>query len=335
MTASDLRERLPRHLKMRELRVLLAVAQQGSFRKAGQLLHLTQPAVTAAVAELEKTLGVRLFERTSQGVTPTAQGESFIARASAIFGELRRAAEDVSVISRGARRTLRVGTGGGGWGMGILPEALGRLLDPDPDSFVLIREADEDTLIDLLKARELDMFFSRLAPLGSDADLAYQPLFEDSICVLAKRTHPLAARKRVNWDALADERWVTPPSGALAFEHVQRTLYKSGLAMPGHVIESTSAPFALSMVLQGDYLCFGTYLFYEFTVLQPLLTILPVNLPELKVAFGAVTLKYRELNPLGVRLAEIVAQLAQARRDGHDASMSASRDPQREASPWQ
>jgi len=319
MAARDLRERLPRHLKLRELRVLLAVAEQGSFRKAGQLLHLTQPAVTAAIAELEQTLGVLLFERTSRGVTPTAQGESLISRAKAIFGELRRAAEDIDIISRGSRRTLRVGTGGGGWGMGILPEALGRLLNPDPDAFVLIREADEDVLVDLLKARELDMFLSRLAPLGSDPDLGYQPLFEDSICVLAKRTHPLAARKRVNWDALANGRWVTPPSGAPAFEHVQRTLYKGGLAMPRHVIESTSAPFALSMVLQRDYLCFGTYLFYEFTVLKPLLTILPVNLPELKVAFGAVTLKDRELNPLGVRLAELVAQLANALRNGHDA----------------
>ncbi len=329
MTASDLRERLPRHLKMRELRVLLAVAEQGSFRKAGQLLHLTQPAVTAAIAELEQTLGVLLFERTSRGVTPTAHGESFIRRARAIFGELSRAAEDIDIISRGSRGTLRVGIGGGGWGMGILPAALTRLLDPEPDGFVLIREADEDVLVAMLKARELDMFFSRLAPLASDPDLAYQPLFEDSICVLANRTHPLAARKRVNWDALGDERWVTPPSGALSFDHVQRTLYKGGLAMPRHVIESASAPLALSMVLQGDFLCFGTYLYYELTVLKPMLTILQVNLPEVKVAFGAVTLKDRELNPLGVRLAEFVAQLAQASRNGHGAPESAKREPER------
>ena len=89
--------------------------------------------------------------------------------------------------------------------------------------------------------------------------------------------------------------------------------------MPRHVIETTSAPLALGMVLQGNFLCFGTYLYYELTVLKPMLTILKVNLPRMTVAFGAVTRKDREQNPLGVRLAGLVAELAHAARDGHGA----------------
>lgn len=302
--------------------MLLAVAEEGSFRKAGRLLHLTQPAVTAAIAELEQTLGVPLFDRTARGVTPTAHGESFIRRASAIFGELRLAAEDIDIISRGSRGTLRVGIGGGGWAMGILPAALTKLLDPHPETFILIREADEDVLVEQLKARELDLFFSRLTPIGADADLAYRPLYEDSICVFASRTHRLAARRSVTWDELANERWVAPPSGALSFDHVQRTLHKGGLAMPRHVIQSTSAPLAFGMVLQGNFLCFGTYLHYEFTVLEPMLTILKVDLPKVPMAFGTVTLKDRELNPLGARLAQLVAELAEAARSGDGADIS-------------
>jgi DNA-binding transcriptional LysR family regulator len=313
----DLERRLPREIKLRGLRVLLAVAKQGSFRKAGRLLHLTQPAITAAIAELEQTLGVPLFERTARGVTPTAHGESFIGRASAIFGELRLAAEDIDIISRGSRGTLRVGTGGGGWGMGILPTALTKLLDPHPEAFILIREADEDALIELLKARKLDLFFSRLTPFVADPEIAYQPLFEDSICVLAHRTHPLAAHKQVSWEELANERWVAPPSGALSFDHVQRTLHKAGLAMPRHVIESTSAPLALGMVLQGNFLCFGTNLYYKYSVLKPMLTMLKVDLPKVKVAFGVVTLKERELNQLATRLIGLVAELARTSRNGH------------------
>ena len=155
MATREWQDRLGRQVKLRELRVLLAVAEQGSFRKAARQLHLTQPAVTAAIAELEHTLGVRLFVRTSRGVTPTAHGESFVPRATAIFGELVRAAEDIEVVSRGSRQTLRVGAGGGGWGQGILPAALAKLLDPQPDAFILIREADEDVLLELLKARKL------------------------------------------------------------------------------------------------------------------------------------------------------------------------------------
>ena len=312
MAVNDLHEKLSRRVKLQELRVLLAVAKQGSFRKAAQLLHLTQPAVTKAIAELEQTLGLRLFDRTAQGVTPTVHGESFIRRAGAIFGEIRLAAEDIDIVSRGSRGTLRVGIGGGGWGMGILPAALTRLLEPQPGASVLVREADESVLIDLLKARELDLFFSRLAPIVADPDLAYWPLFEDSICVLASRTHPLATRKRVTWDDIANERWVVPPSSALSFDHIQRTLHKGGLAMPRHVVQSMAASVALGMVLEGNFLCFGTHLFHEFSVLEPLLTILKVDLPKVPVAFGSVTLKDRDLNPLGTRLNTLVGELVDA-----------------------
>ncbi len=312
MASVDWQERLGRQVKLRELRVLLAVAEQGSFRKAGRELHLTQPAVTAAIAELERTLGVRLFERTSRGVTATAHGESFIRRASAIFGELGRAAEDLEIISRGSRQTLRVGAGGGGWGLGILPAALAKLLEPSLDAYVLIREADEDVLLELLKARKLDLYFSRLSPMRADPDLAFRPLFEDSICVLARHTHPLAGRRKVSWDALADEKWVTPQRGALSFDHIQRTLHKGGLAMPRHVIESASAPVALGMVLQADFLCFGTFHYHANTVLKSMLAVLNVDLPRIAVPFGAVTLRHREPNPLAERLARIVAELARS-----------------------
>jgi DNA-binding transcriptional LysR family regulator len=314
MAADDLQERLPRHLKLRELRVLLAVAEQGSFRKAARLLHLTQPAITAAIAELEAMLGVALFDRTARGVTPTAHGESFIRRASAIFGELRLAAADIQVISGGARGTLRVGTGGGGWGMGILPTALTRLLDPQLEASVMIREADEDVLVEQLKARELDMFFSRLTPLPDDSELAYRPLYDDSICVFARRTHPLAARKRMTWDDLAGERWVVPPAGSLSYHHIQRTLHKGGLAMPRHVVQATSAPVAFGMVLHGNFLCFGTHLYYEFSVLKPLLSVLAVHLPQVMNAFGVVTLKDRQVSPLGERLIGHMTDLVEEAR---------------------
>jgi DNA-binding transcriptional LysR family regulator len=317
MITSDLRDRLPRQVKLRELRVLVAVAEQGSFRKAGRLLHLTQPGVTAAIADLEDTLGVRLFERTPRGVTLTVYGASFVRRANAIFGELGRAADDVQIISRGSRQTLRVGAGGGGWGLGILPAALERLLDSKLDAYILIREADEDVLLDLLKARELDLFFSRLAPLGADPELSYRPLFEGSICVLASRAHRFAGRKNLAWDALAGEKWVTPQLGAPSFDHIQRTLHKGGLTTPHHVIESASAQVALGMVLQAGFLCFGTEHFYAHSVLKAQLAVLDVDLPKVAVPFGVVMLKDREQNPLGMRLARLVAELARFSRNGH------------------
>ena len=91
--------RLPRRLKMSELRVFVAVLEHRSFRKAAAVLHLTQPAVTKAIAGLEEMLEVALFDRASDGVVPTAHGLSFAPRAVAVFEELRRAAQELALVS--------------------------------------------------------------------------------------------------------------------------------------------------------------------------------------------------------------------------------------------
>src|SRR3546814_10555203 len=88
MLPSSQDPQLPRHLKMRSLRVLLAVAERGSFRKAAQFLHITQPAITSTIADLEQTLGVSLFDRTPHGTVLTAHGYSLMRHAAAIFDEL-------------------------------------------------------------------------------------------------------------------------------------------------------------------------------------------------------------------------------------------------------
>lgn len=312
MNLNEWQGRLGRQVKLRELRVLLAVAEHGSFRRAARSLHLTQPAVTAAIAELERTLGVSLFDRTSRGATPTVHGASFVRRAGAIFGELSLAAEDLEAISRGERQTLRIGAGGGGWAQGILPKALAQVLRSRQDALVLIREADEEVLLDMLKARQLDLYFSRLAPIRADPDLAFHTLFEDSICILARSTHRLARQRKVAFAELADEKWVTPQWGALSYDHIQRTLHKAGHAMPRHTIESASAPVALGMVLEADFLCFGTFHYHANSVLKSMLAVLNVDLPRIPVPFGAVTLKHREPDPLATRLIEVVAEFAKA-----------------------
>lgn len=312
MIPGEWRERLGRQVKLRELRVLVAVAEQGSFRKAARELHLTQPAVTAAIGELEHSLGVRLFDRTSRGATLTTHGSSLVKRASAIFGELSLAAEDLESISRGSQQALRIGAGGGGWGTGILSAALGKLFASPLDAMVLIREADEDVLLGLLKARQIDLYFSRLSPMRTDPDLSVQRLFEDSICVLARHDHPLAGRRNVPWTALTGENWVTPQWGSLSFDQVQRTLHKGGLTMPRHVIETASAPTAIGMVLEANFLCFGTFHYHANSALRSMLAILDVDLPNVAVPFGAVTLRHREPDPLAVRITDLVAVLARA-----------------------
>ena len=80
-------------MKFSQMRDVVAIAERGSLRAAARHLSLAQPALTRSIHELERELGVPLFERQPKGVIVTAMGKLFIRRATAVWGELRRAQE--------------------------------------------------------------------------------------------------------------------------------------------------------------------------------------------------------------------------------------------------
>lgn len=311
MVPSSQDSQLPRHLKMRSLRVLLAVAEQGSFRKAAQLLHITQPAITSTIADLEQTLGVPLFERTPHGTVLTAYGYSLMRHAAAIFEELRLAAEDLTVISTGWSGSLRVGTVPMP-ATSILPVALTELLKGQPDVFVTVLEASESVLAAALKARELDLFISRLPSHAMDDELRYKVLYEDTLCVIASQSHPLARRKRIQYSELSAERWTLPAEGTFFREHIQRTLEVGGFDMPCHSVQTMSIPVMYGLVAEAQFLAFAARSQFRFTPMKSLLTALRIDLPEITAPIGIVTLKRRKINQVASNLVKQIMSLVKS-----------------------
>jgi DNA-binding transcriptional LysR family regulator len=86
--AMDRSERIERRLKLHDLRVLMAVVEQGSMGKAAEQLETSQPAISRAIGDLERSLGVRLLDRGSRGIVPTPHGLALIKRSVAVFDEL-------------------------------------------------------------------------------------------------------------------------------------------------------------------------------------------------------------------------------------------------------
>ena len=311
MPANSLIQRLPRHLKFSELRIFVAVLEQRSFRKAAAVVHLTQPAVTKAIAGLEETLGVKLFDRNDNGVEPTVHGLSFAPRAIAIFDELRRAAQDLAMVSSGAKGTLRIGSVPMP-AIPFLPIAIKRLVDVHPGIFVSVIEAREAELEDRLRKRDIELAILRLSLLDPGDDLQVATLFEEKLCVVASKDHPLATRKHLTWPELLEERWVMPPPDCIFFEHVLRTLGELGLALPRHVVESFSIHIQYGMVLHGAMLSFGMRSQFEFAPDKNLLVRLPVELPSIARPVGAVTLRSHEPSPLAQQLVGHIRGLATA-----------------------
>jgi DNA-binding transcriptional LysR family regulator len=301
--------RLPRHLKMGELRVFVAVMEHRSFRKAAAVLHLTQPAVTKAIASLEELLGVPLFDRTSHGVEPTVHGLSFAPRAEAVFDELRRAAQDLALVRRGEQGTLRIGVLPMP-AIPFLPVAVGRLTAAHPDVLVTVVEARETELMERLHKRDIELAILRLALIHPGEDMRVDRLFEEQLCVVAAREHRLAAQTRLTWPELLQERWVMPPADCVFYEHVLRSLERARLPMPRHAIEAFSIHIQFAMVLHAGMLSFGMRSQVEFAPGKNFLVRLPFALSSPPSLVAAVSLRTHAPSPLAQQLIAHVRDLA-------------------------
>jgi len=310
MPTRDLVDRLPRQLSLRELRVFVTVVEEGSFRKAATSLHVTQPAVTKAIAGLEALLGARLFDRSAAGVVPTLQGVSFARHAKAVFHELRGAARELDIVSRGLAGVLRLGAVQLPAG-GFLPMAVSALVRRHPGVLVSISEGREVEVCELVRKQEVDIALVRLAQMPPADDLDIDVLFEAQLCVLTSRTHRLASQPVVTWPELLREPWVMTPADSPFAAHVRRTLARADLEVPRACVESASIHVQRAMVMHAGMLSFGSRPRGDVSPLHDVLYRLPFELPQATNAIGAISLRGRSRPPLAVQLVEEIRRLAE------------------------
>src|ERR1041384_8276884 len=105
----DLSDKIGRRLKLQDLNVLMTVAQAGSMGKAAQRLNTPQPAVSRTISELEPALGVRLLDRSRNGVEPTAYGRALLHCAAAVFDDLRQGVRNIEFLSDPTLGEIRIG----------------------------------------------------------------------------------------------------------------------------------------------------------------------------------------------------------------------------------
>lgn len=105
----DWDSRIGRRLRLRDLHVFFAVVQAGSMAKAASHLRVTQPSVSKAIGDLEAALGVRLFDRSPQGVAPTTYGSALLKCGSVVFDELRQGIRTIESLSDPTSGELRIG----------------------------------------------------------------------------------------------------------------------------------------------------------------------------------------------------------------------------------
>jgi DNA-binding transcriptional LysR family regulator len=193
--------------ELRHLRYFVAVAQELSFSRAADRLHMAQSPLSAAIRQLEAELGVPLFERTTRTVRLTPAGERLLRDGPAALAAVDAAFAESARAGRGLSGTLRIGSSPAARHE-LRPALLARVREELPDVEIELSEATSGTLVRELLGERLDaalLFCSDPAP-----GLTRRRLSDDAVHVLMRSSHRLAGWDAVGIDALRDARFVVP-----------------------------------------------------------------------------------------------------------------------------
>jgi DNA-binding transcriptional LysR family regulator len=289
-------EDISRRLKLRQLRVFLVVARTGSMAKAAKHLATSQSVVSKTVAELENILGVRLVDRTAQGIEPTLYGRTLLKRSIAFFDDLRASVGEIEFLADPTVGELRIGTTEPQAGIVVRTiERLSRRYSRVNFKVVL---GSGQMLIDReLRERQIDLVIAP-SPPRSDDDLETTFLYCNHLRVVASMKSPWARRRKINLQELVNERWCTPPVDSAGASQFVSALRACGLPLPRIVVACAANHLCHGILADGCFLGISSDGYLHFD-LQPLpLKVLPVDLPAQPVEISIVLLKNRTITPV-------------------------------------
>jgi DNA-binding transcriptional LysR family regulator len=215
-----------RQPSIRQLRAFAAVAQAGSFRGAADALALTQPAVSAAVRELEQLLGAPLFERSTHQVALTEAGAAVLQHAQWILNAFEQGIAATHRTLAQQRQRVRLATLPSAMHLVTARVASWRKWSPPVD--VELRDLVHEELVAALVAGETDIGLA--TELDLPAGLTAVPVRMDPLVAVLPAAHPLAARDTLRWRDLRGEPLALFASGS-TYELGLLALRQSGIAL--------------------------------------------------------------------------------------------------------
>ncbi|MDQ1034845.1 DNA-binding transcriptional LysR family regulator [Streptomyces sp. V3I8] len=199
------------YMEARHLRYALALAEHAHFGRAAGALGIAQPPLSKQIADLEREVGTRLFDRTRQGVFPTAAGKAFLSRARKALDEIAAASVDAARAARGETGRLRLGFIASAL-LEPLPDVLSRFGRERPDVRLELHEMATRRSTAALVTGELDVAIGLGPPGGIGAEqLVSVPIGHDHIVAVVSSTHPYAGQPSVDVDQLRRQPLIVAP----------------------------------------------------------------------------------------------------------------------------
>jgi DNA-binding transcriptional LysR family regulator len=293
-------DRIGRRIRLRDLHILLAVAQAGSMSRAADRLAISHPVVSKTIADLEDALKVRLLDRTQQGTEPTAYGRALLSCGTVVFDELRRSVQEIAFLSDPTVGELRIGSAAP-YVDGLVPAVIARLTKRYPRIKIQITDTDAATLCGMLRERKLDFVIGRVRSSIFGDDLISEFLFDDRLQVVAGASSPWSRRRKIDLAELCGEPWLMPESDNIATALISEVFRSAGLAPPAPQVVSNSVTLRLRLIETGRFIGFLPDSTVRFVGGRMRVKVLPVQLRLDEPPVVCISLKHRTPNPI-VRL---------------------------------
>jgi len=272
-------------IKFRHLQTFVEVARQKSVMKTAELLHVSQPAVTKTIRELEGVLGVEVFERDGRGIKITRYGEVFLKHAGAALTALRQGLDSVTQERIGDAPPIRIGALPT-VSTRIMPQAIQLFLQENTWSRLKIVTGENAVLLEQLRVGDLDLVVGRLAGPEQMAGFSFEHLYSEQVVFAVRSGHPLLEAGQSHFTALGEYTILMPTRASIIRPFVERLLIANGVASLPNQIETVSESFGRAFVRASDAIWIISAGVVANDIKDGALVVLPIDTSETKGAVG-------------------------------------------------
>ncbi len=296
-------------LRFRHLQFLDILGSTRNLRLTAEQMHVTQPAATKILQDIEEILEARLFERLSRGMRPNELGLFTLRYASAALDGQRKFVDEFNALKQGGHGHLTIGAITGS-AAHLLVASVVEIQRLRPLLVLKILEHSSDQLILWLAERKIDLMIGRFTDEAQRSQFQFEHLSAEPLCVVGGLHHPLRGATELALTELAHWPWILYPVST-ALRKVSDDLFgRAGLALSAGVVETPSFLFALELMNTTNMLSLQPASLVEKYMNRGLLARIPVELTHRMPSYGLITRLGEPLTPSAQAYIEVLRETA-------------------------
>lgn len=237
-------------MDFRQLRHFVAVVGCGQFSKAAEIVHITQPALTRSIQNLEHQVGVPLLLRQPGGIVPTQAGEMMLERANRILNDWVHTKSDILAHKERSEGSINVGITPL-FSYGLMEKILRDFRRDHPTAAVTVLQGSYDEIRGYLLDGNCDVLLTTLPSDLADENLEFEPCLTIDAAILASAKHPLAQKENLTIDEIRSANWAMFCRSA---DHMSTHLTRNNIHVSSPKINTDSLSLLISLVSSGEYL---------------------------------------------------------------------------------